>query len=75
MPILPPRFDEIESMSPLDKNNIDKMTTAPNLCGFPTISVPAGKVDGLPVGLQLIADHFHEGELISVASAFEGDSD
>ncbi|MCL5112093.1 MAG: aspartyl/glutamyl-tRNA amidotransferase subunit A [Candidatus Marsarchaeota archaeon] len=75
MPILPPRFDEIESMSPLDKYNIDKMTTAPNLCGFPTISVPAGKVDGLPVGLQLIADHFHEGELISVASAFEGDSD
>ncbi|MCL5100284.1 MAG: aspartyl/glutamyl-tRNA amidotransferase subunit A [Candidatus Marsarchaeota archaeon] len=75
MPILPPRFDEISAMSPLEKYNMDKMTTAPNLCGFPTISVPAGKVDGLPVGMQLIADHFQEGRLISAASALEGGYD
>ncbi len=79
MPIVAPRFDEISAMSTLDKYNIDRMTTAPNLCGFPTISVPVGKVSGMPVGMQLIADHFQEGRLISAASAAEsggrGESD
>lgn len=73
MPILPPRFDEINGMSPLEKYNIDKMTTAPNLCGFPTISVPVGASRGLPVGMQFVADHFMEGRLISAASSIEGD--
>lgn len=72
MPVLPPRFDEISRLSPLEIYNIDKMTTAPNLCGFPTISLPAGKLRGLPVGMQLIADHFMEGKLISLASRIEG---
>jgi aspartyl-tRNA(Asn)/glutamyl-tRNA(Gln) amidotransferase subunit A len=72
MPIVPPKFAEIRKLSPLEVYNIDKMTTAPNLCGFPTISVPAGKIKGLPVGMQLIADHFNEGKLISMASSAEG---
>ncbi len=75
MPILPPRFDEIKGMSPMEAYDLDRTTTAPNLCGFPTISVPAGMSDGLPVGLQLIADHFEEGKLISAASSVEGDFD
>ena len=75
MPVVAPRFDEIRDMSPIERYNMDKMTTAPNLCGMPTISVPAGKAEGLPVGVQLIGDHFQEGRLISAASALEGDRD
>jgi len=71
MPMLPPRFDEISKLSPMEIYNMDKMTTAPNLCGFPTISIPVGNSKGLPAGMQLIADHFMEGRLISLGSSLE----
>ena len=71
MPMLPPRFDDIAKLSPLEIYNMDKMTTAPNLCGFPTISMPVGTSQGLPAGMQLITDHFMESRLISLAAAAE----
>ena len=39
--------------------------------GHPGISIPCGKVDGLPVGLMLIAGHFQESVLLRLAHAFE----
>jgi aspartyl-tRNA(Asn)/glutamyl-tRNA(Gln) amidotransferase subunit A len=71
MPMLPPKLDDIAKLSPLEIYNMDKMTTAPNLCGFPTISMPVGTSQGLPAGMQLIADHFMEGRLMSLAAAAE----
>ena len=50
---------------------MDILTVSPNLAGIPMISVPAGKVDGLPVGLHLMGDHLQEGKILQVASAFE----
>jgi Asp-tRNA(Asn)/Glu-tRNA(Gln) amidotransferase A subunit family amidase len=35
------------------------------------ISVPCDSVDGLPVGLHLMADHLQEGRLIGAAHAYE----
>ena len=35
----------------------DVMTVAVNLVGIPAISLPLGMVEGLPVGLQLMAPH------------------
>ena len=44
----------------------DIFTIAANLAGLPGVSLPAGFSDGLPVGLQLIGDHFAEARLLNV---------
>jgi aspartyl-tRNA(Asn)/glutamyl-tRNA(Gln) amidotransferase subunit A len=49
----------------------DIYTIPANLAGLPGISVPAGFVDGLPVGLQLLAPWFKEGPLLNVAHAYQ----
>lgn len=56
---------------PLSMYLTDIMTVAVNLAGVPAISVPAGKVDGLPVGLQLIAAQKEDRALLGIAAATE----
>lgn len=41
------------------------------MAGIPGLSVPAGFVDGLPVGLQLMGPQLSEAALLSVAHAYE----
>lgn len=50
----------------------DIMTVAPNLVGIPAISIPLGKINNLPVGMQLMAPQKHDRELLGLASAYEG---
>lgn len=49
----------------------DIMTVAANLVGVPAISVPAGEVDGLPIGVQLFANQGQENTLFAAAQALE----
>jgi aspartyl-tRNA(Asn)/glutamyl-tRNA(Gln) amidotransferase subunit A len=42
-----------------------------NLAGIPAISVPGGLSEGLPVGVQLMSDHFTEPTLLRAARAVE----
>jgi aspartyl-tRNA(Asn)/glutamyl-tRNA(Gln) amidotransferase subunit A len=51
--------------------NNGRLTFPCNLHGNPGISVPAGTVDGLPVGLQIIARHHEEQLLLDLALATE----
>lgn len=53
----------------------DILTIPVNLAGLPAASVPAGFVDGMPVGLQLIGKHFDESTIFQVAAAFEAQND
>ena len=46
-------------------------TVSINLAGHPGISVPAGFVNGLPVGIQMIGKYFDEGTLFKVSDKFE----
>ena len=71
MPVLPLKFSEIQKLKPIENYMMDILTIAPNMAGMPMISLPAGFVNGLPVGLHLIADHFQEGKLITAAGAVE----
>ena len=56
---------------PVTMYRCDVNTTAVNLAGLPAVSIPAGFADGLPVGLQLIGDHFTEGRLLQAAHRFQ----
>jgi aspartyl-tRNA(Asn)/glutamyl-tRNA(Gln) amidotransferase subunit A len=50
----------------------DIFTITQALAGVPAISVPCGKnSDNMPVGMQLIANHFQESLLLNVAHQFE----
>ncbi len=53
----------------------DIYTIGVNLAGLPGVSVPCGFADDLPVGLQLIANHFEEGRLLNVAHMFQQETE
>jgi aspartyl-tRNA(Asn)/glutamyl-tRNA(Gln) amidotransferase subunit A len=49
----------------------DIFTCTANLAGVPAMSQPIGRVDGLPVGGQFIANHFDERQMLVAAYALE----
>ena len=58
---------------PLAMYLADIFTVPVNLAGVPAISVPSGMTkDDLPLGLQIIAPHFAEKNMFSIAKKFEG---
>ena len=58
---------------PLTMYLSDIFTLSANLAGIPGMSVPCGFTsDGLPIGLQIMGDHFNEEMLFKVAHGFEG---
>jgi aspartyl-tRNA(Asn)/glutamyl-tRNA(Gln) amidotransferase subunit A len=71
MPVIAPKFSEIEKLTPIENYMMDILTVAPNLAGIPMISVPCGDVKGMSVGLHIMGDHLQEGKIIQVANAFE----
>ena len=64
--VAPPAADFARYLTVLSRNAIPW-----SLVGFPALSVPCGEVDGLPVGLQLVAAPGGEERLIAVGTAVE----
>jgi aspartyl-tRNA(Asn)/glutamyl-tRNA(Gln) amidotransferase subunit A len=56
---------------PLEMYLTDIMTVAANLVGIPSLSLPVGLVEKLPVGLQLMAPQRHDRQLLGLAKAVE----
>ena len=58
-----------KTKDPVQMYKADVLTTSVNLAGLPAISVPAGvDKNGLPIGLQITANKFEEGKLLSFIS-------
>jgi aspartyl-tRNA(Asn)/glutamyl-tRNA(Gln) amidotransferase subunit A len=53
----------------------DIYTISTNLAGLPGMSIPAGFVKGLPVGLQIIGNYFDEARLLNVAHRYQQTTD
>ncbi|MGM0783458.1 MAG: Asp-tRNA(Asn)/Glu-tRNA(Gln) amidotransferase subunit GatA [Pseudomonadota bacterium] len=70
-----PAFDLGAKSDPVSMYLQDIYTIAVNLAGIPGISVPAGFVDGRPVGLQVLGTHFAEERLLNVAHQFQQATD
>ncbi|MAH42368.1 Asp-tRNA(Asn)/Glu-tRNA(Gln) amidotransferase GatCAB subunit A [archaeon] len=67
MPVVAPKFKEIEKMSTLQQWQMDVLTVPANLAGLPMISIPCGDM----VGLHLIGDHLQESKILEVAQGYE----
>jgi aspartyl-tRNA(Asn)/glutamyl-tRNA(Gln) amidotransferase subunit A len=61
-----------KTADPLEMYLADLYMTGANLVGIPSISVPAGTADDLPVGLQLLAPQRKDRELLALAKQAEG---
>jgi aspartyl-tRNA(Asn)/glutamyl-tRNA(Gln) amidotransferase subunit A len=68
-PCLPFRLGE-KMDDPLQMYLVDVYTAPLNMSGLPGMSVPCGRVSGLPVGLQLIGRAFDEAALLRAAFAY-----
>ncbi|OGT26699.1 MAG: aspartyl/glutamyl-tRNA amidotransferase subunit A [Gammaproteobacteria bacterium RIFCSPLOWO2_02_FULL_42_14] len=64
-----------KSTDPVAMYLSDIFTIAVNLAGLPGISIPAGFVNQLPIGLQLIGKHFEEGMILNLAHQFQQATD
>ena len=60
-----------EKSDPLSMYLSDILTVPANLAGIPAISVPCGKADGMPVGLQIMGRPFEDERVIDAAYAYE----
>ena len=73
-PVSPfPAFKLGEKMAdPLEMYLSDIYTITASLAGIAGISVPCGSSsEGLPIGMQILANHFQEAKMLKIADAFE----
>ena len=53
----------------------DIYTIAVNLAGLPAVSIPAGSVEGMPVGMHIVGGDFAESKVLNVAHQFQQHTD
>ena len=71
MPSLPNKLmDQVNERFP-DLVSMGGLTIISNIYGNPAVSIPGSTIDGLPVGVQVLAAHHRDGLLLDVAKACE----
>jgi aspartyl-tRNA(Asn)/glutamyl-tRNA(Gln) amidotransferase subunit A len=73
-PIVPFKLGE-KLEDPMQMYMSDICTLPVNIAGIPAISVPAGFVENLPVGMQIMGKPFSEETLLRIAFAYEQATD
>lgn len=66
-----PAFPHGSKSDPYEMYLSDIFTCTANLAGVPAMSLPIGRMDGLPVGGQLMCAHFDERTMLTIAGALE----
>ncbi len=69
MPALPFKIGELAD--PLTMYKMDVNTVPINLAGIPALSLPAGFIKSLPVGIQIMGNYFEESKILSFAMDLE----
>ncbi len=69
VPRLPHKIGEKISVE--DMYSYDVLTIPANLAGICAMSLPAGTVEGFPVGMQIMCGKFQEEKMLRIARAFE----
>ncbi len=68
MPVIAPKFSETDKLTPLQNYMMDILTVGPNLTGMPHLSVNAGSVHKMPIGIMYMSDHLADKKLFTVGS-------
>ncbi|MCL2143365.1 MAG: amidase family protein [Methanomassiliicoccaceae archaeon] len=71
MPYAAPKIADAVIMSSVDSYMASRFAAPPAFCGLPSVSVPCGYSDGLPVGMQFTACHWNEDVLLDAADLWE----
>ena len=71
MPFIAPKFDEVKKLTPVEHYMSDVLTVPVNLAGLPHISIPCGFSSSMPVGMQIISEHFREDKVLALARLYE----
>jgi aspartyl-tRNA(Asn)/glutamyl-tRNA(Gln) amidotransferase subunit A len=69
VPRLPHKFGEKISLE--DMYNYDTLTVLANIAELAAISVPCGKIEDIPVGIQLMCARGRDNPLIDISSRFQ----
>ena len=64
-----------KTSDPVEMYKQDIFTIPANLAGLPGISFPCGEHQGLPLGVQLVADNLNESKLLRMAHYFQLNTD
>ena len=70
MPTLPFKLGE-KTTDPLSMYMSDVDTVSANLAGIPSISIPCGYSDKLPIGIQIMSSHFNEKTILNIGHKIE----
>jgi aspartyl-tRNA(Asn)/glutamyl-tRNA(Gln) amidotransferase subunit A len=76
IPAVPPDIDQVEFILGGEMESVDecliRFTSLFNITGHPALSIPSGLYnESIPIGLQLIANHYREDLLIKTAFSYE----
>jgi len=71
VPVLPWKIGETKKMKIEEIYAADALTCPCNLAGVCSVSVPAGEVSGIPIGMQVVCGKGEDSKMLSIAREIE----